>query len=473
MQDIWGSLGTHNVPLDALVQVLLRREFLTNYQLDRLLKGERSGFFFGQYKILYLVGTGTFARVYRAVHRETNQVVAVKVLRHRFSDSPTQYSQFVREGELGCTLRHPNIVPIYEVYSHRGSHFLVMEFVEGRNLREFIKIRNRLEVPEATRLMIDIASGMQYAFQRGLTHRDLKMSNILISSVGQAKLVDFGLAAVEDVPGDNFTDATNPRTIDYAALERVTGVRRDDTRSDIYFMGCIYYHMLSGKAPLPESRDRVQRLSKSRFLEVVPMQELDSSIPVSIAHVVDKAMMLDPVRRYQSPGQMLSDLHTANRRLGSEETADASPPSQNSGSSVRIEDQQAIMVVEANHQMQDALRDGLKKAGYRVLLTSDPARALERFHADPSTAACVLLDAQEIGEPAVAAFNQLGEHPATAQLPALLLLDEAQVAWLEKVKTAPNRIVILLPITLKKLRMALARLLRPAAKQPSQETSVR
>jgi len=144
LQEVWGSLGSHNVPVDTLLQVLVRREFLTNYQVDRLLKGERSGFFFGDYKILYLVGTGTFARVYRAVHRQTQQVVAVKVLRKRFSEIPSQYSQFIREGEVGCTLRHPNIVPIYEVFSHRGTHFLVMEFVEGQNLREFIKIRNRL-----------------------------------------------------------------------------------------------------------------------------------------------------------------------------------------------------------------------------------------------------------------------------------------------------------------------------------------
>ncbi len=470
MQEVWSSLGSRNVPLEALVQVLVRREFLTNYQVDRLLKGERSGFFFGDYKVLYLIGTGTFARVYRAVNPKTNQIVAVKVLRRKFSEQPSQYGQFVREGELGCTLRHPNIVPIFEVYSHRGTHFLVMEFVEGRNLREFIKIRRRLDVVEATRLMTDIASAMQYAFEMGLTHRDLKTSNVLVSSRGRAKLVDFGMAGLGDSLGDQSPDSVSPRTIDYAALERATGVRKDDTRSDIYFMGCIYYHMLTGKAPLPETRDRVHRLSKTRFTQVRPLLDLEPSIPPVVEHVVNKAMMLDPLRRYQSPGMMLTDLRTTARRLAGEDVADGKDSGSSPDASPDVQDQQTIMVVEANQGMQNALREGLKRAGYRVLLTSDPVRALERLQDDTSEVTCVLIDAQELGEPAVTAFNRLADHPATAHMPALLLLDEAQMAWSEEVRADEKRVVILLPITMKKLRMALVRLLRSkTATEPSQE----
>lgn len=471
LQEVWGSLGTHNVPAETFLQVLVRREFLTNYQVDRLMRGERSGFFFGDYKVLYLVGTGSFARVFRAVHRTTSQVVALKVLRKTYSESPAQYSQFVREGEVGCTLRHPNIVPIFEVFSQRHTHFLVMEFVEGRNLREFLKIRQRLEPAEATRLMIDIAAGMQYAFERGLTHRDLKTSNILVSSRGQAKLVDFGLAALDESLGDNFTDATNPRTIDYAALERATGVRRDDTRSDIYFMGCIYYHMLSGKPPLAETRDRVMRLSKTRFLEVVPLRDADSSLPPAVLHVVDKAMELDPLRRFQTPGAMLSELHVAARRLtNGEEGGEVRDSNQSLGAVLRPEDQQTILVVEANPQMQDALREGLKRAGYRVLLTSDPARALERLQDESNGAAGILLDAQDLGSSAVTAFNQLAEQPKTAELPAVLLLDEGQMERAGPLRVSANRVAILLPITLKKLRMALARLIPPKKQaEPSEQ----
>ncbi len=106
--------------------------------------------------------------------------MALKVLRKAFSDNREQASLFIREGRLGCTLRHPNIVPIYDVISKGRTHFLVMEFVEGGSLREFIKIRKKLDAVEATRLMIGITDGLRYAFERGLTHRDLKMSNVLV-----------------------------------------------------------------------------------------------------------------------------------------------------------------------------------------------------------------------------------------------------------------------------------------------------
>ena len=110
--------------------------------------------------------------------------------------------------------------------------------------------------------------------EHGLTHRDLKLNNVLISSSGQAKLVDFGLAAMDEVLVDDaLADLPNTRTIDYAALERATGVRKDDTRSDIYFLGCIFYHMLTGQSPLSETKDRLQRLSKQRFLDVIPDPE--------------------------------------------------------------------------------------------------------------------------------------------------------------------------------------------------------
>lgn len=469
LREIWGELGSHNVDIDDLLQLLVRREILTNYQVDLLLKGERSGFFFGDYKVLYLVGSGSFARVYRAVHRETDRVVAIKVLRRRYSENPLQYRQFIREGLLGRSLRHKNIVPIYEVVSEGTTHFFVMDFVEGRSLRTFIKIRKKIDPPEAIRLMSDISAGLQYAFERSLTHRDLKISNVLVSSRGVAKLVDFGLAAIDETTAGNIpADATNGRAVDYAALERATGVRRDDPRSDIYFLGCIFYHMLTGRPALAETRDPVQRLSKTRFLDVVPAQKVDPSLPHCISLIVNKAMMLDADRRYQTPGAMLYDLRSAARRLsqGDPSSGDSSILSSSqlqkaSDSSSALTPRQSVMVVESNASMQDVFRSGFKKAGYRVLVTSDAERALTRILQEPTAVDCILINAQQIGPPAVEVFNRLADNEVTQSIPAALLLDEAQHVWQRDAKTAPHRVVVKMPITMKQLRELLLRLLPP------------
>ncbi|MCE5303411.1 MAG: protein kinase [Planctomycetaceae bacterium] len=440
------------------VQTLLRRGFMTNYQVERLLKGERSGFFFGDYKVLYLVGRGTFARVYRAVHRETGRVVALKVLRNKFCDDP---ALFLREGELGRTLRHPNIVPIYEVCSKGRNHFLVMEFVEGRNLLEFVRIRKKLDPIEATRLMIGIADGLRYAFERGLTHRDLKMSNILISSRGDAKLVDFGLAAIDDaVADDSSTDLSNTRTVDYAALERATGVRKDDTRSDVYFLGCIYYNMLTGQPPLAES-DRLHRLNKQRFLDVVPIQKLDPSVPLCVSLVVNKAMSLDPNQRYQTPAAMVADLRMTARRLAdesSEASGSADAAALRRYASAPADTGRSIMVVESDANVQNVFREGFKRAGYRVLVIADPDRAATRILQDPTVADCVILSAQNLGRSALEVFNALGDNPHTQSIAAILLLDESQAALKSEARAAPRRLVLSMPITLRQIRTLVTQL---------------
>lgn len=445
----WGEAG-QGKGLEDLSQALVRKGYLTNYQLDRLSRGMTDGYFYGDYKVLYNVGSGSFARVFRSVHSETKELFAVKVLRARHNADPKIADFFRREGELGKTLKHDNIVPIHEVASRPGMNFLVMDFIEGRSLREFYRVHGKFNWKEACPVLVGILSGLHYAFGHGITHRDLKMSNVLVASDGVAKLIDFGLAALDSGSVDEVAGVT--RTLEYAALEKATGVHKDDNRSDLFFAGYILHQMLSGVSSLPEGRDRSKDFNRDTFNSIKPILELSPDTPMPIAMVISKSMELDPERRYQSPGDMLNDLKVAIRRAdGAASNAGKRDLASQEGIGPDGKPRR-IMVIESDVKRQDLLRELFKRNGYRVLISSDANRAIERFISDPSAADVVLFCAATVGVEAVHAFNRFGEDLSTRNLPALLLLEEAQSEWLTGAKVSNHRGVAVMPMKLRKLR---------------------
>ncbi len=477
LESIWGEFGSRDVPLEQFTALMVRRELLTNFQVDRIVEGKRDGYFYGNYKVLYMVGAGTFARVYRALHRDTKRDRAVKVLRKRYADDLVTTEQFLREARMVMPLRHPNIVPVYEVLEEHHRPFMVMDFIEGQNLRDFIKVRKRLDLDVSLRLLADILAGLHYALSKGVTHRDMKLSNVLITSHGRAKLVDFGLAAISaDMSEEAIAAAPNPRSIDYAGLERITGVRKNDKRSDIYFAGAILYHMLAGRPPLFETRDRIKRLSVARFRDATPLGQLVPDLPNYVIAFCNRAMDLKPERRFQTPGEMLDELNHVMKRLKAGDPgvfvpdrdaarqADPDDVSAVNDSPVELEgDERTVLLVESSVSMQDAIRNALKKRGYRVLVFGNPHRALQRFEdhldADP-LADCVIFSAGELGDAAVDAFNAFGAAEHTRHLPAILLVRRNNPDQARRAQTGERRIVLPLDLRIKELRAKLLQLLR-------------
>ncbi|HIA18555.1 MAG TPA: serine/threonine protein kinase [Planctomycetaceae bacterium] len=451
-----------------MVSLLLRKELLTNWQLERITIGKRDGYFYGNYKILYLVGTGTFARVYRAVDVKTDKVVAVKVLRMRYSGDLRVTEQFLREAKLQMPLNHPNIVPVYVVSTDRSRPFMVMEFVEGRNLRDFLKIRERMELKESMQLVMDVVSGLEYAYEQGLTHRDVKLSNVLITGTGRAKLVDFGLATMIGEIDDEFEGTLNPRSVDYAGLERSTRVDRNDVRSDLYFTGCMLYAMLSGRAPLVDTRDRIKRMSLERFRGVVPISKCVPDLPSPVVAVVHKAMELNPSRRYQNPTELLRDLKKASKRVEDGDIRPVRNPERGFDREITDEGQsRRVMIIESRVPMQDLFRKKLKERGYRVLVFGHPDRAIQRFEDDQEVADCVIFCASDLGVKALEAFNQFGENELTKQIPAILFVDQNQQSLVEHADVSRHRVILSMPIRLRQLRSILLKLFKAKEKAES------
>jgi serine/threonine protein kinase len=435
---------------EPLLRFLERKGYLTPYQSYKLLKGDTDGYFLGGYRLLYKIASGSFGRVFRADDPRTGRIVAIKVLRRRWSEDPQRIEFFEREGRVGMSLRQSNIVEMLAVNRDpaSGQYYLVMEFVEGGNLREILAIRKKLEAAEALRILEDAASGLAYAYSRGITHRDVKLTNILISSQGTAKLVDFGLAKIYSSLGIKESERVE-RTIDYAGLEKATNVKSGDVRSDIYFLGCVLYEMLSGKPPLEVTRDRFARMQKQRFDNVPPLSREEVKAPASVFQLVETMMSLDPQLRFQTPSQLLDAIKAARRDV--EGHGDNLGANNRPSSAVT----RSVFVVESDTKLQDAIREKLKELGYRVLLASDPMRALDRFRSQPFDA--LVVDVRTVGEDGIHVFERIlkdAQRRGTT-LGGILVFSNEQEKSAERIERQPNVAVFVGQITLKQLHRTL------------------
>lgn len=463
--------GGRNATQESLVSVLLQKEICTNWQIQRLLEMQKQGYFYNNWKVLYLVGAGTFARVYRGCHTKTADIRAIKVLRNRYAEDLETQDSFLREGKMVMKLRHPNIVPIYEVDEDKGRIYMIMDFVEGQNLRDYVRAHKKLQVKVALNIVRDLAAGLDYAFELGITHRDLKLSNVMLSTKGQAKIVDFGLAAVTVDEKKSKDEAFNQRSIDYAGLERTTGVPRDDKRSDTYFLGCMFYHMLAGQPPLSEVKERSKRLSPQRFRDVEPITNLNPNLPHRVVVLCHRLMELDPEKRPQTPGLALKEIDKVIEAIeaGHVEKYDSNLSEKHAESyekATKKDDEgegKTVLFIESNTKMQDLLRSRLKDLGYRVLIISDAQRGVGRFQdlspGEEPPADVVVFGSSGLGRTAVEAFNYFLTKEETKNIPAILLVKPGLKKLLASVKMNSHAVALELPLKFKHMRKAMLKLL--------------
>ncbi|HEY7330901.1 MAG TPA: protein kinase [Gemmataceae bacterium] len=453
--------------LQHLIAALERKGYLTPWQRGKVLKGDIDGYILGGYKLLYKIQSGSFGRVYRAVDPRDGRVVAVKVLRRRWSENEQRIEMFIREGKVGLMLKHPNIVEVLAINrdTQSGQYYIVMEFVEGGNLREILHIRKTMSVPESLRLTEDCANGLYYAYSRGMTHRDIKLTNILISDTGEAKLVDFGLAQFFSAFARTEEEKVD-RTVDYAGLERGTDVKTGDVRSDIYFLGCVLYECLTGRPPLSMTKDKHARMRKGRFEEVRPIHPNEIDGPPSVLMLVETMMALDPKQRYQTPSQLLDAIRRIRREVdGKSGNGDDRPPTR------------TVFLAEPDDRLQDVLRDGLKDQGYRVFLAGDPMRARDRFQKQPFDG--LIVDARTTGEEGVRVFEHILDEAARRRLrcAAMLLLAEEQADRVASLPTGAHVAVMIEtadePITYRKMSRLLKELMESAHDSEALPTLVR
>lgn len=280
-----------------------------------------SGRALGEFRLLRPLGQGGMGQVYLAEQGSLKRRVALKVLKAELAANPVSLQRFVREAETVAQLSHANIVQVYTVGTADGVPYMALEYVEGRNLRDFIARKGPPDVPAALSIMTQVAAALQRAAEMGVIHRDIKPENILLTRKGEVKVADFGLSRVlrSEQPALNLTQSgVTMGTPLYMSPEQVEG-KPLDPRTDIYSFGVTCYHMLAGRPPFKGANAFEVALHHVRT-EPEPLANLRPDLPPELCAVVHKMMAKRPEDRYASCAELLGDLARLREGLDTGET---------------------------------------------------------------------------------------------------------------------------------------------------------
>jgi serine/threonine-protein kinase len=328
-----GNLQTRCKEPYQLARDLLRRGWLTDYQLELIIKGSGQELLLGPFIVLEPLGEGCMGQVFKARRRQNGQLVALKMIHRDRRGDVRALHRFRREVEALAQLSHPNIITACDVSEIGIAHYYAMEYVEGVNLERIVARSGPLPIGPACDFIRQTALGLQHAHERGLIHRDIKPGNLLISQTisdpkktlgpgmspeararfnrwGTVKILDLGLVLLEQQ--DSAENNGHPHltqegfslgTVDYMAPEQIINPHRVDIRADLYSLGCTFYELLTGKPPFPDGT-LIEKLQGHKSRPPTPVEQLRAEVPAAAGAVVMKLLAKHPEQRYQDPGQV-------------------------------------------------------------------------------------------------------------------------------------------------------------------------
>lgn len=270
-----------------------------------------------KYQVICRIGGGGMAQVYLARHQVHGGLFAVKVLVDRLAEDPSVVARFQQEARMAATLaNHPNIVPIFDIGSGCGLHYMIMQFVPGENLASYLRREGRLSLPDTANVVTQTAEALSCADAKRIVHRDLKPANMLLDNAGCIKLLDFGISRIADFADGLTRPGESIGTPHYMSPEQIRG-EPCDSRSDLYSLGVVFFELASGHRPFEyETRTAIQNAHLSS--RPPSLLAFDPMLPQWCDTIVQRLLAKKPVERYQSTTELLKDLvaHGANRGPG-------------------------------------------------------------------------------------------------------------------------------------------------------------
>jgi serine/threonine-protein kinase len=323
----------------ALAERLVAERVLTEFQSSRLLRNKAHGFVVGGYVVLARLGEGNKGRVFKAQHKLMGRLVALKIIAPQIASRASSIARFHREMRLLGRLDHPNVVRAFDADQVGDLLYIVMEFVAGRDLEQLLQDRGPLAPSEVAAYMAHAALGLGHAHDRGIVHRDVKPTNLILSADGQVKVLDLGLGALMEADSEtSFATAAGHSvgTLNYMSPEQATASDVDG-RSDLFSLGCTMYHLLTGRIPFP-GETVVECLTRRARGDPVPITDLRPDLPPRLVGVLDRLMANRPEHRFQTAAEAAqalqavarhgkADLRTDHRRSPRPATHSSAPES--------------------------------------------------------------------------------------------------------------------------------------------------
>ena len=265
----------------------------------------------GRYELLDLLGSGGMAVVYRAMDNRLNRYVAVKIMRPELARNEKFRQRFQTESRAIAKLNHPNIVGVFDVSHSESIEYIVMELLDGINMKQYLRDNGPLDVKKALAFSTQIANALSHAHSKGIVHRDIKPQNIIVINDDTVKVADFGIANLQSEVPDVENEAIG--SVHYISPEQAKGLPVDE-RSDIYSLGIVMYEMLSGQLPFDGDDDRAIAL-KHLSAVPTPLRDIIPSIPDELTAIVMKAMNPSLEERYQTAEELTADLEKFRRTM--------------------------------------------------------------------------------------------------------------------------------------------------------------
>jgi serine/threonine protein kinase/Leucine-rich repeat (LRR) protein len=304
----------HPTTVEELIAELVKNKHLTKFQAAQVAAGKTKSLILGEYTILDKIGAGGMGQVFKAVHRRMDRLVAIKVLPPAMTKDAPAVARFEREVRAAAKLHHTNIVTAHDAGHANGVHFLVMEYVEGKDLSALVKKNGPLPVAKATNYILQAARGLEFAHKKGVVHRDIKPANLLLDSEGTVKILDMGLARIES-PGAAQAELTGTGTVmgtvDYMSPEQAFNTKDADARADIYSLGCSLYYLIAGKATYG-GQTVVEKILAHREKEIPSLRTEQAEVTDELEAVFKKLVAKKIEDRYQTMAEVIAELE----RLG-------------------------------------------------------------------------------------------------------------------------------------------------------------